>query len=143
LEALLSQLEDCEDDLAYRDLAREVVTLGQRLTEAGELDAAFRILVLLSHHAGDDAKRSFAQRESADGFLARLAQGDALEFLIDRAVDAAAESSLEATAALRELGARVAASVLDRLEHETDPERRGRLSGVLIAMGDEAAPALL
>src|SRR5690606_15613967 len=28
LEALLSQLEDCEDDLAYRDLAREVVTLG-------------------------------------------------------------------------------------------------------------------
>jgi HEAT repeat protein len=33
--------------------------------------------------------------------------------------------------------------VLDRLEQENDPERRGRLSGVMIAMGDEAAPTLV
>lgn len=143
LEAMLSQLEECEDDLAYRDLARHVASLAEHLLEAGEIDGVFRVLVLLSHHAGDDAKRSFAQRESAGEFLAHTARGDALQHLIDRAVDAAAESSLEATGALRELGARVAPAVLDRLEAETDPERRGRLSGVLIAMGEEAVPTLL
>jgi HEAT repeat protein len=143
LEALLSQLEECDDDLAYRELARHVVALAERMIEAAELDGSFRVLVLLAHHAGDDAKRSFAQRESADGFLGQLARGGALQHLIDRAVDASAESSLEATAALRELGARVAPVVLDRLEQEGDPERRGRLSGVIIAMGDEAAPALV
>jgi len=143
LEAMLSQLEECDDDLGYRELARHVAALAERMAEAAELDGAFRVLVLLAHHAGDDAKRSFAQRESADGFLGQLAHGKALQHLIDRAVDAAAESSLEATAALRELGARVAPVVLDRLEQESDPERRGRLSGVMIAMGDEAAPALV
>jgi len=143
LEVLLSQLEECEDDLAYRDLARDVGALATRMLEAAEMDGVFRVLVLLAHHAGDDAKRSFAQRESAGGFLAQLAHGPVLQHLIDRAVDAAAESSLEATAALRELGAAVAPAVLDRLEQEGDSERRGRLSGVLIAMGDEAAPALL
>jgi HEAT repeat protein len=143
LEAMLSQLEECDDDLAYRDLARQVTALAERMVEAAELGGVFRVLVLLAHHAGDDAKRSFAQRESAGGFLGQLAHGVALQHLIDRAVDATAESSLEATAALRELGARVAPVVLDRLEQETDAERRGRLSGVIIAMGDEAAPALV
>lgn len=143
LESLLSQLEECEDDLAYRDLARDVAALAERLVEAGDLDGVFRVQVLLSHHAGDDAKRSFAQRESAGDFLGQVARGAGLEHLVDRALDAAAESSLEATAALRELGGRVASAVLDRLEQETDPERRGRLSGVLIAMGDDAVPVLL
>lgn len=143
LEAMLSQLEECDDDLAYRDLARHVASFAERLLEAGDRDGVFRVQVLLSHHAGDDAKRSFAQRESAGEFLAHAARGPALELLIDRAVDAAAESSLEATAALRELGAGVAPAVLDRLEPETDSERRGRLAGVLIAMGEDAVPALL
>jgi HEAT repeat protein len=142
LEAMLSQLEECEDDLGYRELARHVASLAERMAEAGELDGVFGVLVRLAHHAGDDAKRSFAQRESAGGFLGQLAHGPALQHLIDRAVDATVESSLEATAALRELGARVAPVVLDRLEQENEPERRGRLSGVIIAMGDEAVPAL-
>lgn len=143
LEAMLSQLEECDDDLAYRDLARLVASFSERLLEAGDHDGVFRVQVLLSHHAGDDAKRSFAQRESAGEFLAQAARGPALDLLIDRAVDAAAESSLEATAALRELGAGVAPAVLDRLEREAEPESRGRLAGVLIAMGEEAVPALL
>ncbi|MEB2344069.1 MAG: HEAT repeat domain-containing protein [Deltaproteobacteria bacterium] len=142
LEAMLSQLEECEDDQGYRELARHVASLAQRMVEAGELDGAFRALVQLANHAGDDAKRSFAQRESAGGFLGQLARGSVLEHLIDRALDGAAESSLEATAALRELGARAAPVVLDRLERESDPERRGRLAGVIIAMGEEAVPAL-
>ncbi len=143
LDVILPQLEECDDDLAYRNLARQLVSLTERMSEAGEMDPVFRVLVALARHAGDDAKRSFSQRESADGFLEQMAHGAALEFLIDRALDASAASSLDATTVLRELGPRVAALLLDRLEAERDPERRGRLSGVLIAMGEEAVPALV
>ena len=143
LETLLSQLDECDDDESYRELARHLATLAERMVGEGQLDAALRVLVRLAHHTGDDAKRSFAQRESADGFLGQLARGALLHHLIERAVDASASASLEATAALRVLGARVAAVVLDRLEQESDPERRGRLAGVMIAMGDEAVPVLV
>lgn len=143
LETLLSQLEECEDDESYRELARHLAALAERMVGEGQLDGGLRVLVRLAHHTGDDAKRSFAQRESADGFLGQLARGALLDRLIERAVDASATASLEATAALRVLGARVAAVVLDRLEQESDPERRGRLAGVMIAMGDEAVPVLV
>jgi HEAT repeat protein len=103
----------------------------------------FAVFLALARHASDDAKRSFSQRESASGFLGQMAHGPALEHLIDRAVDVTTASSIEATTALRELGPRVAPILLDRLEIEMDPERRGRLAGVLIAMGDESVPALV
>ncbi len=143
LDSILSQIDDCSDDLAYRDLARQLASLAAQMSASGELDGAFQILVTLSHHAGDDAKRSFSQRESASGFLGQIAHGPALEHLIDRAVDATVASSIEATTVLRELGPPVAPVLLDRLENEGDPERRGRLSGVLIAMGEDAVPALV
>lgn len=143
LDSILSQIDDCSDDLAYRDLARQLAALAEQMSESGEVDGAFEVLVALSHHAGDDAKRSFSQRESAGGFLCQIAHGAALEHLIDRAIDATIASSVEATTVLRELGPRVAPLLLDRLESEGDPERRGRLSGVLIAMGEDAVPALV
>lgn len=143
LDSLLSQLEECEDDRDYRDLARDLASLAERMSDAGEMDGVFRAFVALAQHASDDAKRSFSQRESADGFLGQMAHGTTLEFLIDRALDSSAASSLEATIALRELGPRVAPVLLDRLEIERDPERRGRLAGVLIAMGDGAVPTLV
>jgi HEAT repeat protein len=97
---------------------------------------------VLATHAGDDAKRSFAQRESASEGLAQLAHGAALDDLMARACDPSADTSLHATGILRELGSRCAARVLDRLEVEMDSERRERLTGVMLAMGEEVAPAL-
>jgi HEAT repeat protein len=143
LESILSQLEECDDDRAYRDLARNLASLAEQMSGAGELDGVFAVFLALARHASDDAKRSFSQRESASGFLGQMAHGPALEHLIDRAVDVTTASSIEATTALRELGPRVAPILLDRLEIEMDPERRGRLAGVLIAMGDESVPALV
>lgn len=143
LESILSQLEECDDDLAYRDLARHLASLAESMDETGEREGVFSILVTLARHAGDDAKRSFAQRESAGGFLGQIAHGAALEQLIEHAIDATVASSLEATSALRQLGAQAAPALLDRLEGEREPERRGRLTGVLIAMGEETVPALV
>jgi HEAT repeat protein len=142
LASALAQLEECDDELPYRDLARHVVLLATSCAEDGDLDDAYHAVLLLSHHAGDDAKRSYAQRETAIGFLGQLVVGPVLEDLVGRAVAPGAETSLEATAALREIGGRAAPVVLDKLETESDPERRGRLVGVLIAMGEEAVPSL-
>ena len=126
----------------YRDLVRQVVYAAQELVAQGVADEGYRALLVLGLHAGDDAKRSFAQRESASEGLAQLAHGAALDDLMKRACDPSADTSLHATGVLRELGARCASRVLDQLEVEMDSERRGRLTGVLLAMGEEVSPAL-
>ena len=139
---LLRDLTDCDDDRRYRDLVRQVVFSAQTLSGDGVADEGYRVLLVLATHTGDDAKRSFAQRESAAEGLAQLAQGAALDDLVTRACDASADISLHATGVLRELGGRCAPRVLDQLEVEMDSERRARLSSVLLALGEELAPAL-
>lgn len=138
----LRELTECDDDQRYRDLTRQIVYEAQELIAQGVADEGYRTLLVLASHAGDDAKRSFAQRESASEGLARLAHGAVLDDLMTRACDVAADTSLHATGILRELGAHCAPRVLDRLEVEMDSERRGRLTGVLLAMGEEVSPAL-
>ena len=138
----LRELTACDDDQRYRDLTRQIVYEAQELVAQGVADEGYRTLLVLGAHAGDDAKRSFAQRESASEGLAQLAHGAVLDDLMERACDADADTSLHATGILRELGAHCAPRVLDRLENEMDSERRGRLTGVLLAMGEEVSPAL-
>ena len=139
---LLRDLEECEDDARYRDLARQAVTLSTALVADGVLDEGYRTLLVLSAHAGDDAKRSYAQRESAMQFLTHVAIGPALDDLVARACATTGEASLHATAVLLQLGSRAVPLLLDQLEVESDPDRRARVSGVVIAMGEEAVPAL-
>ncbi len=138
----LRELTDCDDDHRYRDLVRQIVYAAQELVVEGVLDESYRALLVLASHTGDDAKRSFAQRESALEGLAQIAQGAALDDLIGRACDTNVDASLHATGVLRELGARCVPRVLDRLEIEMDSERRERLAGVVLAMGEEVSPAL-
>ena len=139
---LLHDLTDCDDDHRYRDLVRQVVFAAQSLVGEGVAAENYRVLRVLATHGGDDAKRTFAQRESAVEGLAQLAHGAALDDLVNRACDASADVSLPATSVLRELGLRCVPRLLDQLEVEMDSERRARLSGVLLAMGEEVAPAL-
>jgi HEAT repeat protein len=138
----LRELTECDDDHRYRDLVHQTVYAAQELVGQGVADEGYRTLLVLATHAGDDAKRSFAQRESASEGLAQLAHGAALDDLMKRACDPSADTSLHATGILRELGARCAPRVLDRLEVEMDSERRERLTGVMLAMGEDVAPAL-
>lgn len=139
---LLRDLTDCDDDHRYRDLVRQVVFSAQSLISQGVADEGYRVLRVLATHAGDDAKRTFAQRESATEGLAQIAQGVVLDDLVKRACDLSADVSLHATSVLRELGCRCVPRVLDQLEVEMDSERRARLTGVLLAMGEEVTPAL-
>ena len=139
---LLRDLGACDDDHDYRELVRRIVFAAQSLVGEGVADESYRVLRVLATHASDDAKRSFAQRESAGEGLAQIAQGDTLSDVVLRASDASAEVSLHATGVLRELGFRGVSRILDHLEAEIDSERRARLSGVLLAMGETVVPAL-
>ena len=138
----LRELTECDDDHRYRDMVRQIVFATQELVTQGVVDEGYRALLVLASHAGDDAKRSFAQRESAMEGMAQIAHGAALDDLIARTCDANVDTSLHATGVLRELGARCVPRVLDQLEIEMDSERRERLAGVLLAMGEEVSPAL-
>ncbi|HTY18773.1 MAG TPA: HEAT repeat domain-containing protein [Myxococcota bacterium] len=139
---MLRELEECDDEERYRDLARQVTTLATARVSDGEIDEGYRALLVLSSHAGDDAKRSYAQREIAMQFLTHLAVGPALEDLLARACAGATEGSLRATGVLLQLGGRGVPRLLEQLEAESDPDRRARLSAVVIAMGEEAVPTL-
>jgi len=139
----LRELGECESDARYRDVARHLVFDAQRLVENGRHDDAYRVLEAFAAQAGDDAKRSFSQRESARECVTQLCQGALLGDVVRRACEDDIEATLRAIGVLREIGPAAVPRLLDEIEREpADSLRRSRLAGTLFALGEEAAPAL-
>jgi HEAT repeat protein len=143
LEHLLRELEDCEDGARYAKVAHRLVLVAVQLAEDERLDDSYRVVLELARHASDEAKRPAGQVELAVEYLSSLAKGDRLLDLIDRACAPGAEESVRATQVLLQLGEEVASPLLEAAEREPDPGRRGRLHGILIAMGEKTLPTLL
>lgn len=143
LEQLLAELGECEDDFQYHDMARRTELLSSALAEEGDGDLAYRALVLFARHSGDDGKRTPLQRDAAMDHLQRLATGTRLAELVDRACASETEPSLEATQVLLRLGSGVVPMLFRAAERESDPNRRGQIHGILIAMGEAALPEVL
>jgi hypothetical protein len=138
---LLRDLEDCDDDRLYRDAIRDLVFEAQSRLEQGHLDDCYRALQTLAAHAGDDAKRSVAQRDSAREAIAQLADTAVIGDLVKRACSADADASIAAIGVLREVGAAAVPRLLEGID-AGESERRAQLASVVIAMGEEAVPAL-
>lgn len=138
----LRELDECETDVRYRDAARQLAFETQRWIEQGRFDDAYRVLSTFAAHAGDDAKRSFAQRETAQENLLQLGQGAALGDGVRRACESNADESLRALDVLRAIGAPAAARMLEEIAQPGDTDRRAKLGSMLIAMGEDAFPAL-
>ena len=143
LVSLLRELDACTDHARYPELAAKVGAEGAALFEAGFPDEAYRTMRVLGMHASDLSRRSAPQREIAAQQLAELATGARLEALIARACARGAEASIRASQLLLQLGARVVPILLHRIEVEKDADRRGQLAGILIAIGEKAAPELV
>lgn len=143
LDELLRELAACEDDFQYHDMARRAEALAAALADEGHVELGNRALTLFARHAGDDGKRSPLQRDAAADHLQRLASGARLADLIDRACSSGSDASLAATQVLMRLGSRVVPTLFRAAERETEPNRRGQLHGILIAMGDVALPEVL
>ncbi len=139
----LRELDECDDDARYREAVYQLAFDAQVFVEEGRFAEPYRVLEALAAHAGDDAKRSFSQRESARECLSRLGQGAALGDLVRRACGSDTDASLRAVGVLREIGAGTVPRLLDEIDaHGTDPDHRGRIASVLFALGEDAAPAL-
>jgi HEAT repeat protein len=139
----LRELDECESDARYRDAARQLVFEAKGWLEACRFDDVYRVLSTFAAHTGDDGKRSFAQRDSAQECLLQLGQGAALGDLVQRACDADADTSLRAVDVLRGIGAPAATRVLEEIVLPGDTDRRAKLGAFLLAMGEDAVPALV
>jgi hypothetical protein len=140
---LLREMDECDDRGRYADIARQVVVIAERLSEEGNRDDSYQVMLELARHAGDDAKRSASQVELAAEYLSTLTSGIRLKDLIDRACAPGAQESVRATQVLLQLGEAVVPTLLEAAKLEGDPARRGRVHGILIAMGEKTFPALV
>ncbi|MCG8589490.1 MAG: hypothetical protein MJE66_09385, partial [Proteobacteria bacterium] len=142
----LLELNECDDDFAYRELLTEIVAAAEAATQAEE---AYRVLLLLATHAVGTSGRSGFQSRLAQESLADLAKGELLAFVLDRAAspgdqvgEAANLASIRSTQVLLQLGDRAVEPVLQRALAEERPERRGQLIGILVALGDRSRTAI-
>ncbi len=135
----LRNLDEARDDEVYEELLRGISADAASLADARPCDDSYRALLVLSSHA-TDLSRSDRQRGLAEEALFGLASGARLQDVIQRACETGPLASVRATQILLHLGAHAVPGILDALLGESDPERRGQLNAILIAMGEKALP---
>lgn len=138
----LQELEEAGEELdSYRALCERAAALAEPLVESGSEDVA-RGFELLLRHAGDDAKRTEAQRGEAARTLRLLFRGALRTHWMARAASPRPQEHLTASLLLLHLGADGAAALFDGIAGEADPVRRQRLTGAFVSMGDAVLPVL-
>lgn len=140
--ALLWQLVACRDDDAYPPLAERAREAAVAAFVRGDDEAAHEIALAVGAHAVDP-RRSDAQRAAAAGALREIARGPRLEALVERACHADPGTSIRASQLLLQLGSEIVPALILDLTQTRDANRRGQLTGILIAMGDTAAPEVV
>ena len=139
LVCLLRRLDECRDDQRYAVLLQEVAAAAASLADERPCDDAYRAILVLSAHATETA-RSERQRALAEDVLFQLASGARLDDVVSRACATGPQGSVRATQILLQLGAHAVPRLLDTLLLEGQPERRGQLNAILLAMGEKATP---
>jgi HEAT repeat protein len=135
----LRALDECREDPAYEENLQRVTREAAVLADEGPSDDTYRAVLVLSSHAAE-ALRSERQRALAEEALFGLAAGPRLDDVVQRACDTAPQASVRATQILLQLGAHAVPRIFDALVNEPDPEHRGQLNALLIAMGEKSLP---
>ena len=144
VELLLRELADCEDDFQYHDLARRAEILATALADEGHGDLGVSRAGALRAPRGRRRQADAAPARRRDGSPAAArerARGSPSWSTAPARPHT--ESSLEATQVLLRLGSSVVPMLFRAAEREADPNRRGQLHGILIAMGEAALPELM
>jgi HEAT repeat protein len=135
----LRALDECRQDARYTELLQGIAADSAAHADGRPCDDVYRVILVLSSHA-TDSLRSERQRTLAEDALFQLASGARLDDIVQRACAPGPLPSVRATQILLQLGAHAVPRLLDALLGAGDPERRGRINAILIAMGDKAAP---
>jgi len=138
----LGALAACRDDAQHAELAERAREAAVAAFVRGDDDTAHAIALAFGAQAADSS-RSEAQRAVAAAALRELAQGPRLAALIERACDFEPDVSIRASQLLLQIGAPVVPDLLRELTRARDEDRRGQLTGILIAMGESAAPEIV
>ncbi len=141
LVACLRSLDECRDEARYAELLQRVAVSLDELEGPSAGDEPYRAILVLCSHAMEGS-RSERQRLLAEEALFHVAAGPRLADLVLRACADGTAGSVRATQILLHLGAHAVPHLLDALLAADDPERRGRLNAVVIAMGEKTAPVL-
>jgi hypothetical protein len=137
----LRELDRCDDDLLYDALLDRIAATTEELWSEGHREEGYRALLLLTAHASGAGDRPCSHVLMAQSALQRLADDDVVRFVIDRG-RVCESDGIRPTQLLLELGERPAAAILESLHEETDPACSQQLVGMLLALGDNAVPAL-
>ncbi len=141
LRARLIELDATLEDDAYRRRIDDVVIWAEDLWQNEAREECLRAMLVLADHAVGVGGRSAGQARAAAASFAALAQGERLDFLIERATRAGS-AGVRAATLLLQLGERAVGPILDRLAGETDEERAAPLRGLILTQGEAAMPAI-
>jgi hypothetical protein len=135
----LRALDECREDADYEESLQRVTREAAALADEGPSDDTYRAVLVLSSHASE-SPRSERQRALAEEALFGLAAGARLDDVVQRACETGPQASVRATQILLQLGAHAVPRIFDALVNASDPEHRGQLNALLIAMGEKALP---
>ena len=142
LVAILQDLDRCSDDERYERLAGRAVDCARALCDEGLIAETLVALFTFADHVMGEGGRSAVQARIARSALLDLAIGDRLAALIDRACSNDTTGSVRAAQVLLIVGEQAVPALLERLDAEAGGAREGQLTGLLIALGECAVPAL-
>jgi HEAT repeat protein len=141
LGVLLRQLDECESNSGYQDLARRTVRSAERAWSEGRHDEVFPVFVRLASHA--DGKTEDHSRELAQSFLGSLVQGERLEYVIRRALRGLEAADLDASQVLLAVGGATVPALLDVASSLERGVERDRLAALVVTFGERALPVIL
>ena len=139
---MFSLLEKEADDTRYVQLARLLEGKGYSLTEGGDFDPLFPVLLgLLNQNAA--ATRSELQRDVSLRTFHYLASGPMLEHLLDHLEDEGFKQKEIVYLVLHHLEKETVEAVIPRLVASDCQFARKALTTALLRLGPSAVPALL
>ncbi len=141
LRLALRELDRCDDDLLYDALLDRTTSAARELWDQEHPEEAYRALLVLTAHASETAERPRAHTLMAQSALQRFADEEVVRFVVQRGCSCEG-GGIRATQVLLELGEAPAQAILDALHEATEPAHSQQLSGMLLALGDNAVPTL-
>lgn len=142
MRARLIELDRSIDDQAYRRLAGEIVLWAEDLWSEGLWDDCYRALLVLADHAVGFGGRSEPQARAAAACFSKLASGERLHHLIDRATGHVPNAGVRAAQLLLQQGARAVPALFDRICTSTDDAEIAALRSLVLMLGEASLPSL-
>ncbi len=142
MRARLIELDRSIDDEAYRRLAGEIVLWAEDLWSEGLWDDCYRALLVLADHAVGFGGRSESQARTAATCFSKLASGERLHHLIDRATGHVPNAGVRAAQLLLQQGGRAVPALFERICTSNDDAEITALRSLVLMLGEASLPSL-